>query len=47
MYIGSVPYRDEQGNWLEEKLYFEKPEDTDSGFYEMEYGYELREDGMF
>ena len=42
-----VPYRDEQGNWLEEKLYFEKPENTDSGFYEMEYGYELREDGCF
>ena len=43
----SVPYRDEQGNWLEEKLYFEKPEDTNSGFYEMEYGYELRDDGCF
>ena len=43
----SVPYRDEQGNWLIEKLYYEKPEDTESGFYEMDYGYELREEGCF
>ena len=42
-----VQYRDEQGNWLNEKLYFEKPENTSSGFYEMDYGYELREEGCF
>jgi hypothetical protein len=43
----SAPYVDKEANWQTERLYFDKPEDTNSGFYEMEYGYELREEGCF
>ena len=42
----SAPYR-EEGNWLFEKLYFTRPSESSSGFYEMDYGYELREEGCF
>ena len=44
----NVPYRDDNGwDWLYEKLMFIKPNESQSGFYEMTYEYELREDGCF
>ena len=42
-----LPYREDNGNWLYEKLMFVKPNESQSGFYEMTYEYELREDGCF
>lgn len=41
-----APYR-EEGEWRGEKIYFLHPNESESGFYELEYGYELREDGCF
>ena len=41
-----APYRDENG-WQFEKIYFSPPSESESGFYEIEYGYELRDDGCY
>ena len=43
----NVPYRNNAFDWLYEKLMFIKPNESQSGFYEMTYEYELREDGCF
>jgi hypothetical protein len=44
----NVPYRDGNNfDWLYKKLMFIKPNESQSGFYEMTYEYELREDGCF
>lgn len=42
-----APYRDETGTWLFEKLYFTEPSESESGFYEIEYVYELTNEGCF
>ncbi len=43
----SISFRDESGVYSYEKLMFIKPNESQSGFYEMTYEYELRENGCF
>jgi len=43
----SISFIDESGVYSYEKLMFVKPNESQSGFYEMTYEYELREDGCF
>jgi len=43
----NVPYRNEEWEWFYHKLMFTKPNESESGFYEIVYEYELREDGCF
>lgn len=42
-----VPYRDDLGQWYYHELMFTSPDISQSGFYEIIYEYELREDGCF